>query len=280
MTLMKKLSNSYQLGLFVGLLGLFAVLLTACGPSPEDVKRCEQHFQAKSYKIAEQYCKKSAKAGDESAQYNYAMMLYRGLGVEVNSEEASKWMKRSARQGYQKAEFHNAIYFLTTKDESVSLKQKQAALKTMQNFAEQGDKVAQYWMGNTFYFGYIDDKKSYNEAVYWYQLAVEQGSYQAMNNLAWLKVVSQGTELFDPERGLELSLQVIEQYPENHGYLDTLAAAYAANGQFDKATATQLKVIELASHDDCEKCDKLVDYYQVRLQLYLNKKPVIKSLEN
>lgn len=280
MTLMKKLSNSYQLGLLVGLLGLFALMLAACGASPEDVKRCEQHYHAKSYKIAAKYCKKGAKSGDESAQYHYAMMLYRGLGVEVDSQEASKWMKRSARQGYQKAEFHNAIYFLTTKDDSVSLQQKQDALKTMQNFAEQGDKVAQYWMGNTFYFGYIEGRKSYNEAVYWYQLAVEQGSYQAMNNLAWLKVVSQGTELFDPEQGLELALQVIEKYPESHGYLDTLAAAYAANGQFEKATATQLKVIELASYDDCEKCDKLVDYYQVRLQLYLNKKPVIKSLEN
>ncbi|MBD3653037.1 tetratricopeptide repeat protein [Kangiella sp.] len=273
---MKKLSNSYHFILF----GLMALLLTACGASPEDLKRCEQHYQAKSYKVAEQYCKKGAKSGDETAQYLYAMMLYRGLGVEVDTDEASKWMKRSAEQGYQKAVFHKAIYYLTTKDKDVSMEQKETALQTMQGFAEQGDKVAQYWMGNTFYFGYIDGRKSYNEAVYWYQQAAEQGSYQAMNNLAWLKVVSQGSELFDPEQGLELSLRVIKKYPENHGYLDTLAAAYAANQQFEQAVATQLKVIELASHDDCEKCDKLVDYYQGRLQLYLNKKPVVKTLEN
>lgn len=255
-------------------------ILVACSVSEEDILRCEQHYHAKSYKVAEQYCKKAAKSGDEQAQYLYAMMLFRGLGVEIDSEEANKWMSLSAEQGYEKAVFHQAISHLTSKDQSVSIKQKEQALQTMQRFAENGDKVAQYWMGNTFYFGYIDDRKSYNEAVYWYQLAVEQGSYQAMNNLAWIKVVSQGSELFDPEQGLKLAEQAVAEYPDSHGYLDTLAAAYAANRQFDKAVETQLKVIELASHDDCQKCDSLVDYYQIRLQTYLNKQAVVKPFEN
>ncbi|HEY9029957.1 MAG TPA: tetratricopeptide repeat protein [Kangiella sp.] len=271
---MKMLSN-----LKLSLVFLSAGILIACSASEEDILRCEQHFHAKSYKVAEQYCKKAAKSGDEQAQYLYAMMLFRGLGVELDSEQATKWMSRSAEQGYEKAVFHQAISHLTSKHQSVSIKQKEQALKTMQTFAENGDKVAQYWMGNTFYFGYIDDRRSYNEAVYWYQLAVEQGSYQAMNNLAWIKVVSQGSELFDPEQGLILAERAVAKYPENHGYLDTLAAAYAANQQFDKAAATQLKVIELASHDDCQKCDRLVDYYQIHLQTYLNKQPVIKSFE-
>ncbi|MCW9028879.1 MAG: sel1 repeat family protein [Kangiella sp.] len=272
---MKMLSN-----LKLSVVFLSAAILVACSASEEDVLRCEQHYNAQSYKVAEQYCKKAAKAGDEQAQYLYAMMLYRGLGVAVDSDEGTQWMARSARQGYHKAVFHQAIRNLTAKEQSVTLKQKEAALKTMQSFAENGDMVAQYWMGNTFYFGYINNHKSYNEAVYWYQLAVDQGSYQAMNNLAWIKVVSQGSELFDPEQGLVLAEAVVARYPDNHGYLDTLAAAYAANQQFDKAAATQLKVIELNTHEDCEKCDKLNDYYQVRLQLYLNKKPVVKSFEH
>lgn len=259
---------------------LSAGILVACSAAEEDILRCEQHYHAKSYKVAGQYCKKAAKSGDEQSQYLYAMMLFRGLGVDIDSEEGSKWMSLSAEQGYEKAVFHQAISDLTSRDQSVSTKQKEQALQTMQRFAESGDKVAQYWMGNTFYFGYIGDRKSYNEAVYWYQLAVEQGSYQAMNNLAWIKVVSQGSELFDPEQGLILAERAVAKYPGNHGYLDTLAAAYAANQQFDKAAATQLKVIELASNDDCGKCDKLVDYYQLRLQLYLNKKPVVKSFEH
>lgn len=274
-TPMKMLSN-----LKLMLVVLLAGLLVACASSEENVLRCEQHYNAKSYKVAQQYCKKAAKSGDAQAQYLYAMMLFRGLGVEVDSDEGGKWMARSAKQGYEKAVFHKTIYYLTTKDSDISLKQKEVALKTMQEFAENGDKVAQYWMGNTFYFGYIDNRKSYNEATYWYQLAVDQGNYQAMNNLAWIKVVSQGSELFDPEQGLILSQRVAEKYPHSHGYLDTLAAAYAANQEFDKAVATQLKVIELASQDDCTKCDKLIDYYQIRLQLYLNKKPVVKSFEH
>jgi len=49
-------------------------------------------------------------------------------------------------------------------------------------------------------------------------------------------------------------------------YLDTLAAAYAESGQFDKAVESQEKAIELAPDD--EKAD-----FETRLKLYQEGKP-------
>jgi TPR repeat protein len=49
---------------------------------------------------------KSANQGDPNAQYNLARYYTKGIGVEINKEEAFKWYEKSANQGYPYAKYN------------------------------------------------------------------------------------------------------------------------------------------------------------------------------
>jgi Zn-dependent protease with chaperone function len=69
-------------------------------------------------------------------------------------------------------------------------------------------------------------------------------NYQALNNLAWLLLTSGDQELRDPERALELADAAAVLAPLPH-ILDTLATAYWAQGDIDKAVATETKALRM-----------------------------------
>ena len=256
----------------VTLLTCGIAMLTACNSIEKSSALCETHFNAKSYKIALKHCIKAAEEGDAAAQY------YLGL-IYVKQDKASDGhvlIKTSAEAGFKKAVFHQTVETLLEEDDAELAQQ---ALRRMQTYAESGDDVAQFWMGNVFLFGYAQQKRSPNEASHWYQLATEQNNLRAMNNLAWIKANARDSELFDPEGALRLALKVVETYPESHGYLDTLAAAFAANGQFDDAVRVQNEALKIARTKQCKQCSgDIVEYYQSHLDFYLKKKPLEEDL--
>jgi tetratricopeptide (TPR) repeat protein len=82
------------------------------------------------------------------------------------------------------------------------------------------------------------------------------------NNLAWLWATNPRPELRQPARAIELARRACElTQGQIAGFLDTLAAAYAAAGQFAEAVEQQRRAIELASEK--EKAE-----YRARLELY------------
>jgi tetratricopeptide (TPR) repeat protein len=83
---------------------------------------------------------------------------------------------------------------------------------------------------------------------------------QLLNNLAWLWSTAPSPEIRDPQRALEFALRACALGIDSTNQ-DTLAAAYAVNGDFAKAVETQEKAIELAP--DYEKED-----FRSRLDLY------------
>ena len=82
------------------------------------------------------------------------------------------------------------------------------------------------------------------------------------NNLAWLWATNPHREQRDPSRAIEHARRACELTQwQNAGFLDTLAVAHAAAGQFAEAIQWQRKAIELASEE--EKAE-----YQARLEMY------------
>jgi tetratricopeptide (TPR) repeat protein len=81
-------------------------------------------------------------------------------------------------------------------------------------------------------------KKDYPKAIADLELAmkISPQTYEAVNDLAWLLATSDNDAVRNPKRALELAIQAcgITGY-EQWNTLDTLAAAHAENGQFDKA---------------------------------------------
>lgn len=67
------------------------------------------------------------------------------------------------------------------------------------------------------------------------------------NNLAWTYATCDDPSLYNPPRALELALKAIK-LDKNASCLDTLAVAYAANGNFEQAIKTQQQAIELTEN--------------------------------
>jgi tetratricopeptide (TPR) repeat protein len=69
---------------------------------------------------------------------------------------------------------------------------------------------------------------------------------EALNNLAWLRSTNPDAAIRDGGESLRLALCAEELTPELADAQDTLAAAYAETGQFDKAVEAARKGVELA----------------------------------
>jgi cell division septation protein DedD len=92
----------------------------------------------------------------------------------------------------------------------------------------------------------------------------------AYNSKAWILATSSQEAYRDGARALELAQKAV-QINAGIDSLDTLAAAYAANGQFDEAVATQSKVIQLLIQQ--QWIDELAPYI-ARLKTYKTGKPL------
>jgi protein O-mannosyl-transferase len=98
---------------------------------------------------------------------------------------------------------------------------------------------------------------------------------EPMNELAWILASSDKAETRNPERAVKLAQRVCEltdyKRPE---FLDTLAVAYAASGDFSKAIETTEKALQLCRSSDQEMLKKELES---RRALYEAGKPYIEN---
>ena len=131
--------------------------------------------------------------------------------------------------------------------------------------ADSGDPEAQYQ------FAYVhlaaDDKE---ECISWLRKSIDQGYVPAMNGLAWILATDHEASIRDGAEAVKLAKQACENddwtTPE---YIDTLAAAYAEQEEWEEAVATQRLGIEKLGEDDEAKAS-----YDSRLQKYLEREKV------
>lgn len=91
----------------------------------------------------------------------------------------------------------------------------------------------------------------------------------ARNSIAWLLATCPDKSLHNPTRAVRLATEAAEMDDfKNAAVVDTLAAAYAVNGEFDKAVMQQTKVLELLG-------DGADEGMRNRLELYKAKQPYI-----
>ncbi len=102
-------------------------------------------------------------------------------------------------------------------------------------------------------------------------LRIQPGNAETQNALAWLLATLPSADGGDPLRAVTLARQACD-LTHNHEphYLDTLAAAYAAQGRFSDATETARKALALARADSQTQ---LVAEVQARLDLYRSGRP-------
>ncbi len=88
----------------------------------------------------------------------------------------------------------------------------------------------------------------------------------AENNLAWLLSVAPTKEIRDGAEAKKLATALYAKY-KRHEILDTLAAAHAECGEFDRAARLQQQIVDTA------RKGSPIDEYKKRLILYKSGKP-------
>ena len=125
--------------------------------------------------------------------------------------------------------------------------------------------------------GYVLKKLGrFTEAVRDYQRAIKINPNEAVvhNDLAWLLATCPDDEIRTPAEAVRHAERAVELSNRKDGrYLDTLAAAYAAAGDFGKATETGLEAIPLLADAEQFEADQRVD-------LYADGKPYVEKTAN
>ena len=117
--------------------------------------------------------------------------------------------------------------------------------------------------GDAYFLSGIYDEalESYNRA-----LALEPDEASALSNRALVLAAAPDGELHDAPQALADAQHANEVLPGQPTYIDALAIAYAANGDFDMAAAEEQRAINLLSPDD----QSTRDTYRERLNIFRN----------
>ncbi len=108
----------------------------------------------------------------------------------------------------------------------------------------------------------------YRQQIDRFRKAADSGENLDLNNLAWLLATNGSSELRDGTSAVVFAEKAVAATNRKSSiFLDTLAAAYAEAGQFDKAVSTQKEAIALLQ-DEAQKKD-----FSTRLKLYESNSP-------
>jgi Flp pilus assembly protein TadD len=97
-----------------------------------------------------------------------------------------------------------------------------------------------------------------------------------LNNLAWRWATSKNSEERDGRAAVRFAEKAVELTNRKElGFVDTLAAAYAETGQFDKAVSAETEAISLLkSSPSTPAVEAMLVDYQGRLDLYRQQRPL------
>jgi len=132
-----------------------------------------------------------------------------------------------------------------------------------QREAEQAARAKKVEAAQAFLAGHNAFRRSlYAQGVAEYERSWGLGNVDALNKLAWHFATCKDVKQHNGKRAVELALKLTKLKPIANN-LDTLAAAYARNGQFEEAVSTQVRALSLGHIDGGEN----------RLKLYRQGRP-------
>jgi TPR repeat protein len=171
---------------------------------------------------ARDYFRQAAEQGHPTGFMGLAYLYETGIGVDRDPAEAAAWYERAAVAGVLDAQLRMA--YLSIAEGSLP-----------------GEQRAGAWLARA--------------------AAQAQHSPRALNDYAWLLATSSFDEVRNGPQAVTLALQAVSR-ERSASYLDTLAAAYAETGKFDRAVATQREALTLAGNEDPEVTAELQSHLQ------------------
>ncbi|WGL15880.1 tetratricopeptide repeat protein [Microbulbifer bruguierae] len=219
--------------------------------------------------IAASYFKRAAELGDRYSAYQYARSLIWGAEESSNKELGVLLLTDLAERQYSRAGFLLSNLYLNGKHVPYN---PSIAQKWLTQAAKNGSLPAKIL---ELQINYGKEDSSEKKTLIREKQTELAGSLKnkEKNEIAW----AMATHSYQPFRDGEFSVWVMEGMLDSEGqlppaYLDTLAAAYAATGNFEDAVKTQSQAIEMI---EVRSSEPVAKGFFDRLALYENKKQYI-----
>jgi TPR repeat protein len=194
----------------------------------------------------------SEDAGDNGvrARRRLASLAMEGRGMKRNPKRAVEWLQTDAARGDTESQVQLAGIYLRREVEGA------------------GIADGKRWIERAIAAGSSDAKGMYGEwLVSWPEATSEDrarglallretadgGDINARNNLAWALCVSPADDVRDPAAGLRIAKGMEPDPALDPGYIDTVAACYAATGDFAGAVRLQQRAIDGLPRNDKDK---------------------------
>jgi TPR repeat protein len=137
-------------------------------------------YERRDFPTAAKLYAGQARKGDRLAQFNYAMMLFRGEAAETERGEALRWLRRAADAGMMQAQYNMGLLY---ENGTALPKCLTEATAWFERTAEQGHTDAQVSAATQYFLG-PGAPKDYAKAAYWYREAANGGDVGAQYILA------------------------------------------------------------------------------------------------
>lgn len=188
---------------------------------------------------ARRYFEQGAEAGSALAQAKLGHMYLTGDGVPQDGNRALALLHQAAEQRHPSA--YMGLAYAYENGTGVSADAEQAR-NWYERAARAGVPEAQLRVAHLAMRE--RNLEAQRQAGQWLAQAAAQNNVQALNDYAWLLATSPFDEVRNGQQALTLALQAVER-DRNPSYLDTLAAAYAETGKFDRAVAVQREALAM-----------------------------------
>ncbi|HEY2761537.1 MAG TPA: serine/threonine-protein kinase, partial [Pirellulales bacterium] len=220
------------------------------------------------YRDGVEQFRKASEVGHDWAQNSLASAYEHGKGVSENPAEAVKWYRLAAIQSFAWSQTSLGRMY----ENGFGVPQDVAeAVKWYRLAAEQREGEADERLGDIYANG-LGIPKDKAEGAKWYRKRIEdqyrneaaRGDSGALNALAWMLATCNLDEIRDGVAALTFAMQAVAATNRKNAlFLDTLAAAYAEDGRFDKAVTVQKEAIaclhETVSREEMEARLKLYE---------------------
>lgn len=193
-----------------------------------------------------------------------AMMVMAGLYAQGSDDipkdiaQATAWLLKAGQQGDTGARIAYARFQLGQQPPTLDAQ----ALAWVRELAAAQNSDAMFIMGTLHARGEhlpLDIKRA--RQLFRDVANLDPTAPEPINNVVWTLTVSDIAELRDPRRALELMSKMMaasEDAASNPAYLDTWAAAHAANGRFERAIELQQAAVAAAEKQQDEETAKVL----------------------
>jgi TPR repeat protein len=218
----------------------------------------------------------ASEAGHSDATMFLAHLHYAGEVVEKDLEAARRHYVQAAEMGNPYAQKSYARFLL---DRDAGQPGDPRAVQWLQQLADAGEPESMTLLGNLHARG-IGTRTDVRKAVGWFRRAVKAAPEDPniVNEIAWTLTVTDQEKLRRHGYARQIMDRMMEANSEARSrpeYLDTWAATYAANGNFEKAVQLQEQALTAAT--EAER-DDVIDILRKHLEAFQSGKTISESV--